>query len=34
LKKYILISFILGLVLYYGPLFGSNKSRCSKAWIS
>jgi len=24
-----LISFIIGLVLYYAPLFGSNKSRCS-----
>ena len=31
LKKYVLISFILSLVLYYAPLFGSNKSRCSKA---
>ena len=31
LKKYILISFILSLILYYAPLFGSNKSRCSKA---
>jgi len=31
LKKYILISFIISLVLYYAPLFGSNKSRCSKA---
>jgi len=30
LKKYILISFILSLVLCYAPLFGSNKSRCSK----
>jgi len=25
------MSFILSLVLYYAPLFGSNKSRCSKA---
>ena len=32
LKKYILISFILSLVLYYAPLFfGSNKNKCSKA---
>ena len=31
LKKYVLISFILSLVIYYAPLFGSNKSRCSKA---
>jgi len=31
LKKYVLISFILSLVLYYASLFGSNKSRCSKA---
>jgi len=31
LKKYGLISFILSLVIYYAPLFGSNKSRCSKA---
>ena len=31
LKKYVLIFFILSLVLYYAPLFGSNKSRCSKA---
>ena len=31
MKKYVLISFILSLVLYYAPLFGSNKSRCSKA---
>jgi len=31
LKKYVLISFILSLILYYTPLFGSNKSRCSKA---
>lgn len=31
LKKYVLISFILSLVLYYAPLFGSNKNRCSKA---
>jgi len=31
LKKYVLISFILSLVLYYAPLFGSNKSRCSIA---
>jgi len=31
LKKYVLISFILSLVLYYAPLFGSNKSRYSKA---
>jgi len=31
LKKYILISFILCLVLYYAPLFGSIKRRCSKA---
>ena len=30
LKKYILISFILCLVLYYAPLFGSNMSRCFK----
>jgi len=31
LKKYVLISFILSLVIYYAPLFGSNKSICSKA---
>ena len=31
LKKYVLISFILSLVIYYARLFGSNKSRCSKA---
>jgi len=31
LKKYILISFILSFVLYYAPLFRSNKNRCSKA---
>ena len=31
MKKYVLISFILSLVLYYTPLFGSNKNRCSKA---
>ena len=31
MKKYVLISFILSLALYYAPLFGSNKSRCSKA---
>ena len=31
MKKYVLISFILSLVIYYAPLFGSNKSRCSKA---
>jgi len=31
LKKYVLISFILCLVIYYAPLFDSNKSRCSKA---
>jgi len=31
LKKYVLISFILSLVIYYAPLFGSNKSRCSIA---
>ncbi|KAG4093288.1 hypothetical protein H8356DRAFT_1361105 [Neocallimastix lanati (nom. inval.)] len=31
LKKYVLILFILSLVIYYAPLFGSNKSRCSKA---
>jgi len=31
LKKYVLISFILSLALYYAPLFGSNKSRCSIA---
>ena len=31
LKKYILISLILNLDIYYVPLFSSNKSRCSKA---
>ncbi|KAG4083054.1 hypothetical protein H8356DRAFT_1751250, partial [Neocallimastix lanati (nom. inval.)] len=31
INKYVLISFILSLVIYYAPLFGSNKSRCSKA---
>jgi len=31
LKKYVLILFFLRLVLYYAPLFGSNKSRGSKA---
>ena len=31
MKKYVLISFILSFVLYYALLFGSNKSRCSKA---
>ena len=31
MKKYVLISFILSLVIYYAPFFGSNKSRCSKA---
>ena len=31
MKKYILISFILSFVLYYAPLFRSNKNRCSKA---
>jgi len=31
LKKYALISFILILVLYYAPLFCSNKSRCAIA---
>jgi len=31
LKKYVLISFILSLAIYYAPLFDSNKSRCSKA---
>ena len=30
LKKYVLISFILSLVLYYAPLFGSNKSDALK----
>ena len=30
MKKYVLISFILSPVLYYAPLFGSNKSRCFK----
>ena len=31
MKKYVLFSFILSLIIYYAPLFGSNKSRCSKA---
>ena len=31
LKKYVFISFILSLVIYYAPLFGSNKSICSIA---
>ena len=31
INKYVLISFIFSLVLYYAPLIGSNKSRCSKA---
>ena len=30
MKKYALISFILSLVIYYAPLFGSNNSRCFK----